>query len=106
MVIESKQEVMSMTHMALIDPAGRVTLPPQALEALGAQPARGVEVVIELTAASVMLKPRQSLNPITERIATMNLPVADWPELEREIEAGRLALPGHIEISHDRSTDH
>jgi hypothetical protein len=82
---------MNMTHTVLIDPAGRMTLPPQALTALGAQSTRGVEVVIELTTAGVMLKPRQSLNPITERIATMNLPVADWPELEMEIEAGRLA---------------
>ena len=32
------------------------------------------------------------VNPVTERIAAMNLPTADWPQLEQEIEAGRLSI--------------
>ena len=80
-----------MAETVVIDPAGRVTLPPRALDALGAQRAHEAEVVIELTDAGVVLKPKQSLSPITERIALMNLPTADWPQMEQDIEAGRLA---------------
>ena len=79
-----------MTQTVEIDATGRVTLPPQALAVLGVRRAQGVEVILELTEAGVMLKPKQSLNPVTERIAAMNLPTADWPQLEQEIEAGRL----------------
>jgi DNA-binding transcriptional regulator/RsmH inhibitor MraZ len=77
---------MAMTDTVLIDPGGRVTLPPQALDVLGHE----TEVIMELTESGVMLRPKQSLHSITERIAAMNLPVADWPQMEQEIEAGRL----------------
>lgn len=67
-----------------IDRLGRITLPKQILDALGVQPE--TEVVIELADKEVVIKPKQSFTPITERIATMNLPVADWEQMEREIE--------------------
>jgi AbrB family looped-hinge helix DNA binding protein len=71
-----------------IDQAGRITLPKQILDALGVHPE--AEVVIELTETGVVIKPKHSTTPITERIAGMNLPVADWDQMEQEIEAGRL----------------
>jgi len=67
-----------------IDRLGRITLPKQILDALGVQPE--TEVVIELADKEVVIKPKQPFTPITERIATMNLPVADWEQMEREIE--------------------
>jgi len=71
-----------------IDQLGRITLPKQILDALGVQPE--TEVVIELADKEVVIKPKQPFTPITERIATMNLPVADWEQMEREIEVGWL----------------
>lgn len=72
-----------------IDRTGRITLPKPALDALGAHGADEKEIVVELTDAGVVLKPAPTTTPITERIAAMNLPVADWEHMEREIETGR-----------------
>ena len=33
---------------------------------------------------------QEKLDPITEQISQMNLPVADWETLEGQIESGRL----------------
>ncbi|MDZ7291941.1 MAG: hypothetical protein ONB44_17000 [candidate division KSB1 bacterium] len=71
-----------------IDQAGRITLPRQILEALGIHSES--EVVIELKDTGAVIKPKYSATPITQRIAAMNLPVADWAQMEQEIEAGRL----------------
>ena len=71
-----------------IDPVGRITLPEQILDALGLRPE--TELVIELKETVAVLKPKRSLPPITARIAAMNLPVADWEVMEKEIDAGRL----------------
>jgi AbrB family looped-hinge helix DNA binding protein len=73
------------TQTITIDKGGRITLPKQILDALGVQPE--TEVVIELKEAGVVIKPRHPVTPITERIAAMNLPVADWNVMEQEIEA-------------------
>lgn len=72
-----------------VDRQGRVKLPRQILEALGVQ--NETEIIIEITASGALIKPRQTLTPVTEKIAAMNLPVADWEQMEREIEEGRLA---------------
>jgi len=74
-----------------IDRAGRIALPKQALDALGAHTAQEAEVVLELTETGVILKPKREMTPITDRIAAMNLPVADWKQMEQEINAGRAA---------------
>ena len=71
-----------------IDQAGRITLPRQILDALGVLPQ--TELVIELKDISAVIKPKHPAAPITERIAAMNLPIADWEVMEKEIEAGRL----------------
>ena len=76
------------TQTITIDRAGRITLPKQILDALGVYPE--AEVVIELMETGVVIKPKHLITPITERIAAMNLPVADWDQMEQEIEAGRL----------------
>lgn len=72
-----------------VDRQGRVKLPRQILDALGVQ--NETEIVIEITASGALIKPRQTLTPITEKIAAMNLPAADWEQMEQEIEEGRLA---------------
>jgi bifunctional DNA-binding transcriptional regulator/antitoxin component of YhaV-PrlF toxin-antitoxin module len=71
-----------------IDSAGRITLPQPILEALGVSASYEAEVVVELTENGVILKPKDSAAPLTERIATMNLPVASWEQMKQEIEAG------------------
>jgi bifunctional DNA-binding transcriptional regulator/antitoxin component of YhaV-PrlF toxin-antitoxin module len=74
-----------------IDQAGRIALPKRILNALGVQVSHEAEVVIELTKTGVVIKPQHPATPITTRIAAMDLPVADWDQMEQEIEAGRLA---------------
>jgi antitoxin component of MazEF toxin-antitoxin module len=71
-----------------IDSAGRLTLSAAVLQALGIGPDE--DVITELTEDGLLIRPRESA-PITERIAAMNLPVAAWEQMEREIEAGRSA---------------
>ncbi|MFQ5614178.1 MAG: AbrB/MazE/SpoVT family DNA-binding domain-containing protein [Anaerolineae bacterium] len=78
------------THMLTIDQTGRITLPKQVLKALGVEASHTVEVLIELTEAGIIIRPKRTLIPITERIAAMDLPVAAWEGMEQEIEAGRL----------------
>jgi hypothetical protein len=59
------------------------------LDALGIVGNQETEVVLELAGAGVVIKPKGALPPITARIAAMNLPIADWEQMEREIEEGR-----------------
>ncbi len=75
-------------QIATIDRAGRVALPKSILDALGTQP--GEKVTVRLIDGGVVIKPRPAAVSITNRIAAMNLPVADWETMEQEIEAGRL----------------
>ncbi len=72
-----------------IDQSGRVTIPRQILDALGVHPE--TEVIVELTEVGVVIKPKHSTHLITDRIASMSLSVADWNQMELEIEAGRVA---------------
>jgi hypothetical protein len=39
---------------------------------------------------AVVIKPKDLAHPITDRIVSTLLPVADWDQMEREIQAGRL----------------
>jgi len=70
-----------------IDQEGHIVLPKKILDAAGID--TETEVIIELTQDGVLLKSRQNLYPITKRIARMSLPVADWEQMEHEIEMGR-----------------
>ena len=76
-----------LSQMSTIDKNGRVALPKPMLDALGI--ASDSEVVIELTDAGIVIKSTNLTPSITQRIADMNLPVADWDEMEQEIDAGR-----------------
>ncbi len=70
-----------------IDREGRVAIPLTMLDAIGLPPE--AEVVITLMYDGVLIKPK-TLSPITDRIAAMSLPVADWEQMETETELGRL----------------
>ena len=70
-----------------IDQAGRILLPKQILDALGVEPES--EVILELNEKAVSIKAQHSATPITDRLAEMNLPVADWEQMENEIDVGR-----------------
>jgi AbrB family looped-hinge helix DNA binding protein len=76
-----------LSQMSTIDKNGRVALPKPMLDALGI--ASDSQVVIELTDAGIVIKSTNFTPSITQRIADMNLPVADWDEMEQEIDAGR-----------------
>ena len=78
-----------LSQMSTIDKNGRVALPKPMLDALGI--VSDSEVVIELTDVGIVIKSTKLTPSITQRIADMNLPVADWEEMEREIDAGRLS---------------
>jgi hypothetical protein len=73
-----------------IDQSGHITLPKQALVALGVPTSGKTEVIIELTETGVVIRPKHMVTPITDGIAEMDLPVADWDQMEQEIEAGRI----------------
>ncbi len=68
-----------------IDLQGRIELPRVMREALGLIPQ--TEALVELTAKGIFIRPKHSATPITQRIANMNLPVSDWAQMEKEIEA-------------------
>ena len=76
------------THTAHIDSEGRLTLPRSLIDALGVT--REGDVIVVLTAGGVLIRSLETAHGVTERIAALGLPVADWPEMETEIEAGRL----------------
>jgi len=76
-----------LSQMSTIDKNGRVAIPKPMLDALGIT--SDSEVVIELTDAGIVIKSTNLTPSITQRIADMNLPVADWDEMEQEIDAGR-----------------
>jgi AbrB family looped-hinge helix DNA binding protein len=77
------------TQMVMIDNAGRITLPKKILQTLKIAPK--TEVILEVTdQKEILIKPKKKSLSITEKIAAMNLPVSNWLEMEKEIEAGRM----------------
>jgi len=78
-----------LTQMVVIDSAGRITLPKKILETLRITPKS--EVILEVANNDeLIIKLKKATSSITEKIAAMNLPVADWSDMEQEIEAGRM----------------
>lgn len=73
----------------VIDTKGRLTLPHTMLTALGLSLSQPSEIIVELTNTGIVIRPVDSATPLTDAIATMDLPVADWDVMEQEIEAGR-----------------
>jgi bifunctional DNA-binding transcriptional regulator/antitoxin component of YhaV-PrlF toxin-antitoxin module len=78
-----------MSQISTADAQGRVLLPKPMLEALGI--ASESEVVVELSDGSIVIKSKDYVPAITQRIANMKLPVSDWEHMEQEIDAGRLS---------------
>jgi AbrB family looped-hinge helix DNA binding protein len=76
------------TQTARIDRSGRISLPKPVRDFLRLKP--GSQVIIEVRGKEVMLRAEEGVTSITNRIAALALPVGDWEQMEREIEAGRL----------------
>ncbi len=76
------------TQTVTIDQSRRIVLPEQVLDALGITVKD--KIIVEVTQAGAIIKPERA-TPITDEIASMNLPVTDWEQMEREIEEGRIA---------------
>ncbi len=68
-----------------VDKSGQIKLPLEVLEALGLH--SDTEAIVELSEGVAVIKPKHATS-ITERIASMGLPVSDWSKMEQEIEAG------------------
>lgn len=73
---------------AKIDKKRRIILPKKMCDVIGFLPE--TDVIIELTNDGLFIKPKLSATPITKRIASMELPVTDWTQMEKEIETGHL----------------
>lgn len=71
-----------------IDTHGRIELPRMMREALGLFPE--TDVLVEMPAKEIFIRPKLSATPITQRIANMDLPISDWSRMEQEIEAEHL----------------
>lgn len=80
-----------MVHTLTIDQKGRIKLPWQLIESLGMK--TDTELIVEMTESGLLLKPKSSptSTPLTDQLSAMNLPVADWEQMEQEVEAGRLS---------------
>lgn len=78
-----------MIQTAKIDRSGRISLPKPVRDFLRLKP--GSQVIIEVRGKEVTLRAGEgATTSITNRIAALALPVGDWEQMEREIEAGRL----------------
>ena len=77
-----------LTETVRMDRSGRVMLPKPIRNFLNIQP--GAALVFEMKETGVLLRPQERTSTITARIAALALPVGDWDQMEREIEAGRL----------------
>ena len=78
-----------MVHTLTIDQKGRIKLPWQMMESLGVK--ADTELVVEMTESGLLLKPKLASTPLTDQLSAMDLPVADWDQMEQEIDAGRIA---------------
>ena len=76
------------TQTARLDRSGRISLPKPVRDFLHLK--LGSQVIIEMRGKEVMLRAEEGVTSITNRIAAVALPVGDWEQMEREIEAGRL----------------
>lgn len=72
-----------------IDHIGRLIMPEHVRRALGVGPNQ--DVIAEITPDGLLIRAASSEASITQRIAALNLPVAEWEQIEREIESGRRA---------------
>lgn len=78
-----------MMQTLTIDQKGRIKLPWQMMESLGMK--ADTELIVEMTEFGLLLKPKSSSTPLTDQLSAMDLPVADWEQMEQETNAGRIA---------------
>ncbi len=78
-----------MMQTLTIDQKGRIKLPWQMMESLGMK--ADTELIVEMTEFGLLLKPKSSATPLTDQLSAMDLPVADWEQMEQETNAGRIA---------------
>lgn len=77
-----------LTKISKIDKQGRIALPKRMRDVFGLAPE--TDVILSLTETGIVIKPKLLKTPITHRIAEMDLPVADWPSIEKQIEEEHL----------------
>jgi len=77
-----------LTPVSKIDKHGRIELPEKMREKCGLLPE--TDVLIELKGEVIIITPKLTTTPITQRIAEMDLPVSDWKQMEKEIAEGHL----------------
>lgn len=78
---------MEQVHLR-IDEGGRIKLPDTLLLRLGLQPSEAI--VLEISRAGALIRSKAGESSLTERVASLNLPVSDWDQMKGEIEAERL----------------
>ena len=71
-----------------MDSSRRITLPERILDALGITTKD--EFLLEMTNAGVLIKPKRA-TPLTDRLASMNLPVSNWEQMKKEIQEGSVS---------------
>ena len=71
----------------VIDQSGQLVLPEEIIRALGVNEPRDAEVTV--TDTTIVITLEHAATPITEGISAMQLPVAEWEQMERETELGR-----------------
>ena len=87
-ILESVAEMKKMVKTVEMDKSGRVVIPKeirQALKISGEQ-----TLLIEIRKEEIVLKPLHLKSDPVEAIAEMNLPIATWEEMEKQIEEGVL----------------
>ena len=83
---KSVAETKNMVETVLMDKSGRVVIPKtirQTLQMSGEQ-----TLLIELRKEEIVLKPLHLKSDPVKAIAEMNLPIAKWEEIEKQIEEG------------------
>ena len=71
------EEVIMLAQTLTIDQSRRNTLPKCILDALDLTTKD--EVLLEMTNAGVLIKPKRP-TPLTDKLASMNLPIPDWKQ--------------------------
>lgn len=75
-------------QIAIIDKNRNIQLTDEMCRTSGIQ--LDTEVIIEATKNGIFIRPKIENTPLTNKLINMQLPVADWEQLENEIEKGHL----------------
>lgn len=76
-----------MSEIVQIDESGRIKIPDEFIKVLGLEK----DIRIEKKKFCLIITPiKKKHGLIVNKIASMNLPVSDWNEMEQEIEQGAI----------------